>query len=149
MNEENLSVFVDYVTNYFTTVSKEEAQVGTPYLIKDINSNLSDYTGIIGISGNFKGSVFFTAPKVMLVHLLTELGLLSSQDHKVMDLVGEISNTIAGNARREFGEQFMLSVPIVLKGKSDDIGVMQTANIYMIPIVWRRFKANLIIKLGE
>ena len=66
-----------------------------------------------------------------------------------MDLVGEISNTISGNARREFGEQFMLSVPIVLKGKSDDIGVMQTANIYMIPIVWRRFKANLIINLGE
>ncbi len=149
MNDENLSVFVDCVTNYFDTISEDAAKVGTPYLIKDINANLSDYTGIIGISGSKKGSVFFSAPQSMLAHLLIELGLISTQESKLMDLVGEVCNTISGNARREFGDQFMLSVPLVLKGKGEELAITRTVEIYLIPIVWRRFKANLIINLGD
>ena len=149
MNDEKLSIFVDCVTNYFDTVSADSADTATPYLIKDINANLMDYTGIIGISGVMKGSVFFSAPKAMLAHLLLEMDLISTQESKIMDLVGEIGNIIAGNARREFGDQFMLSVPLVLKGKSDDMSVSTTSKIYLMPIVWRRFKANLIINLAE
>jgi len=147
MNNENLKVFVDGVTNYFETVSNEPAEVGTPYLISDINQNLMDFTGIIGISGNHKGSVFFTAPRALLVHLLNDLGILSTRDDKLMDLVGEVSNTVSGNARREFGDQFLLSVPVVLRGKSDDIAIAKTVEIYVIPIVWRHLKSNLIINL--
>lgn len=135
MNNEKLQVFVDGVTNYFETVSDEPVSVSTPFLISDINKYLSDYTGIIGISGNQKGSVFFTAPKGLLAHLLNDLGVLSTQEDKLMDLVGEVSNTISGNARREFGDQFMLSVPVVLKGTSDQIAVAKTVEIYVIPIV--------------
>lgn len=147
MNEESLSIFVDNAVNYFQTIAQDTATTGTPYLINDINANLMDYTGIIGISGSMKGSVFFTGTKSMLANLLVELGFITSQESKHMDLVGEICNTISGNARRDFGDQFMLSVPLVLKGKSDDIAITTTAQIYLIPIVWRRFKANLIINL--
>lgn len=147
MNNENLKVFVDGVTNYFETVSNESANVGTPFLISDINKYLMDFTGIIGISGNQKGSVFFTAPRPLLVHLLNDLGILSTLDDKLMDLVGEVSNTVSGNARRQFGDQFLLSVPVVLKGTSDDIAIARSVEIYVIPIVWRHLKSNLIINL--
>ena len=62
-----------------------------------------------------KGSVFFSASTILLTNLISQIGIITTQEEKLMDLVGEVSNTIAGNARREFGDQFLLSVPIVFK----------------------------------
>ena len=145
MNERNLEVFVDGASRYFGTVTDTEAQVGTPFLIQDVNKYLLDYTGIIGISGNHKGSVFFSAPNSLLTKLIAQIGIITTQEEKLMDLVGEVSNTISGNARREFGDQFMLTVPIVLKGKSESVRVSDVVDIYVIPIHWRNTNANLII----
>lgn len=149
MKQHSLEVFVEGAAHYFNTVTDSEAQIGTPFLIQDINKYLYDYTGIIGISGNHKGSVFFSSPTILLTKLIAQIGILTTQEEKLMDLVGEVSNTIAGNARSEFGDRFMLSVPIVLKGKSDNIRVSDVVNIYVIPINWRTTSANLIINLDE
>lgn len=149
MKERSLEVFVEGVAHYFSTTTGSAANIGTPFLTQDINKYLYDYTGIIGISGNHKGSVFFSASLVMLTNLIAKIGILTTQEEKLMDLVGEVSNTIAGNARREFGDQFLLSVPIVLKGKGEDIKVSNAVNIYVIPIIWNDRKANLVINLNE
>lgn len=149
MNDESLAVFVDGAANYFGTFSKTPAAIGAPFLTQDINQHLEDFTGIIGISGNRKGSVFFSAPRELLIQLITAIGVLTTQDEKLMDLVGEVSNTISGNARREFGEEFMLSVPVVIQGKSENVKVTNVAEIYVIPISWKNYKANLIINLEE
>lgn len=147
MNDDQLKVFVDGLTNYFTTITSQPATIGTPFLIKDINEYLSDYTGIIGIFGDYKGSIFFSAPQAMLRHLLSSMGVLNSEEKMFMDLVGEVSNTISGNARSEFGDQFMLSVPVVIKGKLDVMKASDIVKIYVIPIGWRHLKSNLIINL--
>ncbi len=149
MKEENLEVFIDGLTNYFDKITSSLATVSTPFLIQDVNQYLSDYTGIIGISGNHKGSVFFTAPRIMMVKLISEIGVMSTRDDKLMDLVGEVSNTISGNARRQFGDQFMLTTPIVLQGKSEKMRVSNVADIYVIPVVWKNMNAHLIINLNQ
>lgn len=149
MKDEQLAIFVDALANYFTTTTDSPASIGAPFLISDINEYLLDYTGIIAITGNHKGSVFFTTTNSKATHLLSSMGLVSSQDSKLMDLVGEVCNTISGNARKEFGENFMLSVPLVLKGKGSDIAVSSVASIFVIPIVWRDKKSHLIINLTE
>lgn len=149
MNNESLKVFVDSVSHYFDKVSGYPASVSAPFLIQNINDRLLDYTGIIGISGNHKGSVFVSAPKELLAKLLGFLGVEANSDARLMDLVGEISNTISGNARREFGDDFMLSTPIVLRGKSDEIQVSKVNEIFVIPIVWQNMKANVIINLSD
>lgn len=147
MKDENLKVFIEGASHYFETVSNNPATIGAPFLTRDVNKYLCDYTGIIGISGNHKGSVFFSAPQNMLIHLLSSLGILSTSEDKLMDLVGEVSNTVAGNTRRVFGDQFMLSTPIVLKGTSADLKITSVEQIYVIPITWRKHQANLIINL--
>ncbi len=149
MKEEDLEIFIDGLTNYFDKTTTSEAKVSTPFLIQDINQYLSDYTGIIGISGNHKGSVFFTAPRIMIVKLISEIGVLTTRDDKLLDLVGEVSNTISGNARRVFGDQFMLTTPIVLQGKSDQLHISNVASIYVIPVVWQNMRAHLIINLNQ
>jgi len=148
MNDDSIRVFIDAVSLYFDKLGQRSAIVGAPFLIQDINDYLLDYTGIIGISGNHKGSVFFSAPAPMLEQVLIAIGLREVNDARLMDLAGEISNTIAGNARRVFGDQFMLSVPIVLKGKSESTRVSKIAEILVIPINWLDMKGNIIVNLA-
>jgi len=132
MKEESLEVFVDGLTNYFDKTTSSTAKVSTPFLI-----------------GNHKGSVFFTAPRIMIVKLISEIGVLTTKEEKLMDLVGEISNTISGNARRTFGDQFMLSTPVVLRGKGEQLHVPDITSIYVIPVVWKNMSAHLIINLNQ
>jgi len=149
MKSENLTVFVDGIANFFKTVTQTSATVGTPFLIQDINEYLHDFTGVIGITGNHKGSVFFSTTRRLAVHLLSDMGVMTTRDEKLLDLVGEVCNTVSGNARREFGDQFMLSTPVMIQGKSENVRVTDIASIYVIPIVWRDLNANLIINLNE
>jgi len=149
MNEQSLGVFVDGLTNYFNVASTESANVSTPFLIQDINEYLFDFTGIISISGNYKGSIFFSAPRIMMVKLISEISVPTTRDEKLLDLVGEVSNTLSGNARRQFGDQFMLTTPITFLGKSQQMRVADISSIYVVPVVWLGMKAHLIINLNE
>lgn len=149
MQADDLAVFVDGISNYFSSTTGVDATVGTPFLSKEVNSYISDFTGVIGISGNRKGSIFFSASKRMLMHVLNGMGLISTKDTKLMDLVGEISNTVSGNARSSFGQDFNISVPIAIQGKPENMQVSEVANIYVIPIEWKQQRANLIVNLLE
>lgn len=149
MEENSIGVFVNAVTHYFSTLGATDAVVGAPFLTNDINNYLLDYTGIIGISGNHKGSVFVSGPERMLKRILNSLGIFEANESRIMDVVGEVTNTISGNARATFGDQFMISVPVVVKGKTENIQVSTVTAIYVIPIVWQSYKANIIISLTE
>jgi len=149
MNEQSLGVFVDALTNYFNVVSTEPAKVSTPFLIQDINEYLFDFTGIISISGNYRGSVFFSAPRIMMAKLTSEISSPTTRDEKLLDLVGEVSNTLSGNARRQFGDQFMLTTPVTFLGKSQQMKVSDISSIFVVPVVWLGMKAHLIINLNE
>ena len=116
MDESKLKVFIDGATRYFLQVTRLAAEVGTPYLSETNETLAYDMTGIIGISGGRKGVVYFTAPTNMLRSVLINMGERDVTHDMRLDLVGEIANTIAGNARAEFGSEFMISVPVVIAG---------------------------------
>ena len=63
------------------------------------------------------------------------------------DLVGEITNTLSGNARRDFGQQFQISVPAVLSGRDGKLDYPKTGRPIIIPIEWRNYHARLIVCL--
>lgn len=116
MKEKKLQIFVDIVRHYFDQFGEEELVVDTPYLLENTqNPNVKEYTGLIGISGVHKGVVYVTASQELLESILLRMGEEVS-DELMIDLVGEIANTISGNARTEFGHEFHISVPFVFKG---------------------------------
>ena len=80
-----------------------------------------DFTGVIGISGERQGCVYFTAHRDLLRQLLLHVGEADVSDNNLCDLVGEIANTISGNARRHFGPNFMISVPVVVAGNAQPL----------------------------
>lgn len=145
MDEKNLQVFIASVGRYFQTTFQEAALVDPPFLQGE-QTVMQDFTGMIGISGSQKGAVYFTASRAMVDAMLGQLRQPLS-DEKRADIVGEVANTISGNARREYGKDFHISVPIVLQGKVEALTLPRNAAPFVIPFIWRGHRAHLIVAI--
>lgn len=147
MSEQTLQVFINGVVNYFNHTTDREVKVGSPYLVENSEPAAFDYTGIIGVSGPCRGTVYFTAPKLLLKHLLLSLGESDTSTANTIDLVGEVANTISGNARSEFGRDFMISTPVVVEGAPDAVHLPREQRSYVIPLSWKAYSAAVVICL--
>ncbi len=144
MQERDVQVFVEGTQNYFKEISGEAPEVGLPYM-KGSEEIILDYTGAIGISGERKGCVYFTTNKDMLSEIVgAVLGPGSDSEEALRDMVGEIANTISGNARRSFGSNFMISVPIVIYG-NPNIDLPVSIPTYIIPLTWKNYKSYIVV----
>src|SRR5438046_762672 len=114
--EQELKTFVEGTTNFFEVAAQQPASIGSPYLMEG-SPAVHEYTGVINISGKREGVVYFTAPKAMLTVLLMKMQENDFSHETMKDLVGEVANTISGNARRDFGRDFVISVPSVLSDR--------------------------------
>ena len=101
---------------------------------------------MIKVSGAREGVVFFTAPRGMLTVLLMRMQETDTSEETMRDLVGEVANTISGNARRDLGKGFVISVPNVVANGSDPV-VMPHPRSFVIPINWRTHAAKLVVCL--
>ena len=147
MTEHELKAFIHVVTHYFESVSGEASAMGLPS-IKRPDARLLDFTGAIGISGARKGAIYFTAPRALLAEFAElMLGEGVSDDESLYDLVGEMTNTIAGNVRETFGPEFMISVPIIVKGTLTDIMIKLSQPVFLVPIEWRSHRCFLAVGL--
>jgi len=145
--ESEVGVFVSGVLSYFGTTVQQAAQCGTPHLALTDSPEISDYTGVIQVSGKRNGLVAFTAPKSMLSVMLMRMQETDMSHENLCDLVGEIANTLSGNARRDFGHQFQISVPEVVAGRGSKIPYPEQGRPIVIPIEWRNYHARLIVCL--
>ncbi len=146
LKEAEIRTFVEGATNYFEVSAQQAASVGSPYLVTDGNPGAYEYTGVIGISGSRRGIVYFTAPRGMLTVLLMRMQETDTSDENIRDLVGEVANTISGNARRDFGKNFVISVPVVLSLDAEKVSAPHSRS-YVIPINWRTHSAKLVVCL--
>ena len=147
LQEHELKTFVEGTTNYFEVAAQQPASVGSPYLVTEGMPAVHDYTGIINISGKREGIVYFTAPRAMLTVLLMKMQESDFSHETMRDLVGEVANTISGNARRDFGRDFIISVPSVVSGERSEIPLTPGARSFVIPINWRSHSAKLVVSL--
>ena len=147
MTEQELKGFISTVTHYFTSITGTPAKMGFPH-IKDEKSKTFDFTGVIGISGSRKGGIYYTAGRELLKGISAFiLGEEVNDDESLYDLIGEMTNTIAGNMREFFGSSFHISVPIIMKGRIDDIVIKLKPPVFIIPITWNNYESNLAIGL--
>lgn len=147
ITEKDIEIFINGIKHYFRTTTNKEIEVETPYLTSAKQIAVEDYTGIIGISGERKGFVLVTASKEMLRHLVLSLGEKDATQDLIQDVVGEVANTISGNARRSFGPGFMISVPMVIEGQPERIGASKDTNGYAIPSRWNGFPFQMVVAL--
>lgn len=146
--EAEVNVFIDSVLRYFDATVQQAAECGTPHLALARSPDLSDYTGMIKITGKREGIVYFTAPKSMLCVMLMRMQETDMSHDNLCDLVGEIANTLSGNARRDFGTQFNISVPSVVHGRQTAVSYPADTRPIVIPIEWRKYHARLVVCLN-
>lgn len=147
MKETDLHFFIDSTVNYFKELTNEDAITGIPY-VKDSKPLVLEYTGIIGISGKRKGTIYITTSADTLTELAKVILCVDEVDEaSIKDLVGEIANTIAGNVRQAYGSDFLISVPVVVVGQARDIKIPEDIMSFVIPITWKDNKSFLVVCL--
>ncbi len=147
--EGTCQFFIDSTKHYFSHITKVDATIGIPYLKKSGNLELKEYTGMIGVSGNHKGFVYISAAEDMFAELwLLSTGTSPSNDD-ILDMAGEVSNVIAGNVREQLGKDFMVSIPMVFKGKPDKLKLPEDIPIYVIPFKWKNHEGFVVVGVSE
>ena len=110
---------------------------------------LADRRVVLTPYGDRYGSIYFTAPSVLLRHILVKHGRTEISELIMADVVGEVANTISGNARRVFGHDFIISTPRMLHGRVGAETLTLGARAFIIPIAWRAYQAALVVSLSE
>lgn len=149
MKEKKLQIFLDIIANYFNQFGNEKVTIDTPYLLENKKLEVYDYTGVIGISGAQKGVVYFSASRGLLSSTLDKMGETDKSEDNYIDLAGEVANTIAGNARNNFGSEFHISVPFVFKGSPQSIVLPVNGRSFIIPIVWMTQVGEIVVCLQD
>lgn len=148
MIENHLKTFVDVTLNFFNKATGDGAEVGEPF-IQFGDPKLLGYTGVVSISGILSGAVYITAEEDMLNKILHHMsGVDDAGKEEYDDLVGEMASVLSSNARKDFGENFNVSLPEVFhsgNGKSPEV----PGATFALPICWKGHESFLVIGVQE
>lgn len=137
MEQPELQVFVDSAIRFFdTNLAGHRITAGPVRRIIDDENFILDYTGVIEISGSKHGNIYFSAPLLLIEKILNAMGEPSVDTDLAEDLVGEIANSIAGNARSFYGTGFEMSPPRILHGVPITALAESSQSPYIIPLEW-------------
>lgn len=147
LKEEEIKVFTDAVAHYFGQLTREPAAVRGAYLEREGEATpVYDFSGKIHVTGQYRGSVTLSAPRAMIRHLLVALHETDQSEENLRDTVGELANTLAGNARKYFGENMEISVPITAAGAIPGNDAAR-ARPYVIMVNWKTYNASLVVDI--
>ncbi|AMO21966.1 hypothetical protein GCM10027034_22360 [Ramlibacter solisilvae] len=145
LSAEDLKLFVESVRQYFRVVTRQEPQITSAYLATgELQGH--DYNGIVSFSGAFNGHVIVSMPGQLLKELLLLQGETDLSQGNLLDAVGEIANTLAGNARKTLGPALQISVPVRLHG-SAGIQARVRKHPYAITLRWNHQPAVVCIDI--
>lgn len=148
LSEQDISVFVEAVTRYFSQLTREAPKVRGAYLATQQGQTPQlEYTGVITITGTFRGRVYVSAPKAMLRHLLVATGETDQSTESLLDTIGEMANTISGNARRYFGEGMVISVPTCVLLGQGDLPPVERSRPYIVSVDWKSYGACVVVDI--
>lgn len=138
MNLKYITPLLEATVNVLTTMAMVEVTKGNP-VRKENSMPLGDITGLIdllGPGGNGSLAISFSEPAILEI---TEKMLgekIAIIDETVIDVVGEITNIITGDAKRIFSEQgteFDLTTPSVILGKESELIHSVKGELIVIP----------------
>ena len=146
MDVKYINPFIVATQSVFKTMLAIDVSLNKPVL-KTVRTTSGDVTGIMGLVGDRKGTITisFREKGAMFVFqtLIGDECLSVTPD--VVDAIGELTNIISGQARKEFeraGVNLKASIPMVVVGHNVEMNFITT-----IPIVQLSF--DFALKNGE
>jgi chemotaxis protein CheX len=147
LQQTELKLFVDSVRRYFQVLTKQEPQITSAFLgTGDIDGY--DFNGIVTFSGSYNGHVIVSMPPQLLKELLLLQGETDLSEGNLLDAVGEIANTLGGNARKTLGSSLQISVPVKLHGASG-IKARVRKRPYVITLRWNHQPAMVCVDMEK
>lgn len=145
LTETDLKLFVDSIRNYLKVTTRQEPVITSAFLgTGDIEGY--EFNGIVTFAGSHNGHVAVSMPgklvrEILLLQHETDVG-----DSNLLDAVGEIANTLAGNARKALGPELQISVPIKLQG-TQGIKARVRTRPYVITLRWSHYAAMVCVDM--
>ena len=147
LHETELKLFIESVRRYFQVITKQEPQITSAFLgTGDVEGH--DFNGIVTFSGSYNGHVIVSMPPQLLRELLLLQGETDLSEGNLLDAVGEIANTLGGNARKHLGSALQISVPMKLHGSSG-IRARVRKHPYVITLRWNRQPAMVCVDMEK
>lgn len=143
--EDDLHLFVDAVKHYLKTTTRQAPEVTSAFL-GDTTLQGYEYNGLISFSGGFTGHLMVSMPQAMLRELLVLQHEHNFSEAYLLDAVGEVANTLAGNARKVFGSALDISVPVKLKGTQGMVARVR-ARPFIITFRWNHHPALVCVDM--
>ena len=145
LHEAELKLFVDSVRRYFQVLTRQEPQITSAFLgTGDVDGH--DFNGIVTFSGSYNGHVMVSMPPQLLRELLLLQGETDLSESNLLDAVGEIANTLGGNARKSLGAGLQISVPVKLHGSSG-VKARVRKHPYVITLRWNHQPAMVCVDM--
>jgi len=145
LNEHELKLFVESVRRYFKVLTQQEPQITSAFLATGQLDGF-DYNGIVTFSGAYNGHVIVSMPPQLLKELLLLQRETDLSEANLLDAVGEVANTLAGNARKSLGASLDISVPLRLRG-SAGVTTRVRKHPYVITLRWNHQPAVVCIDM--
>ncbi len=153
MKKEYIMPFVEATQAVFQDFFGVIPDLGTPYIVKKEETLNWDVSGIIGIAGESRGVIVFSIDEQAAVSLTSRLvgKKITELNDDVIDTIAEITNIIAGNAKKGFEEyRLKISLPSIIKGKEHEIfWPKQDIPIISIPFTVPEGKLMLFVGLEK
>ena len=137
MDVKFINPFINATLNVLETMAFVKSQAGKPYLKKD-NVARGDVSGIIGITGETNGTIYVTFDEPCILKIVSNMfgEKMTEINNEITDAVGELTNMISGQARKELeeiGKLFHGAIPSVISGKNHKLIPMTKGPKIAIP----------------
>lgn len=122
-DEQNVSIspkliqaFKDATRNVLVTMVGTQVTIDEP--MEEHRGNAYDVSGIIGFTGEVVGSAVVSLHKDTALKMTEALCCEETEfgSDEFVDAVGELTNMIAGNAKKDFGVNAKIGIPSVVIG---------------------------------
>ncbi|MCP3898624.1 MAG: chemotaxis protein CheX [Desulfobacteraceae bacterium] len=120
-----INPFINATINVLETMAFMEVNPGKPFLKTDLVA-IGDITGLMGLTGVANGTVAVTFESACILAIVSNMfgEKMEEIDSEIIDAVGELTNMISGQARRELeevGRSFKAAIPSVVAGPKHSI----------------------------
>ncbi|MCP3875443.1 MAG: chemotaxis protein CheX [Desulfobacteraceae bacterium] len=125
MDVKLVNPFINATINVLETMAFMNVNAGKPYLKMD-SMAVGDVSGLLGLTGIANGTIAVTFEEKCILTIVSNMfgETMSELNDEIGDAVGELTNMISGQARRELegmGKVFKAAIPSVITGKNHSI----------------------------
>lgn len=140
MEAKFINPFVVAARMVFKTMLNIELVLGAPGL-KELKTTSGDVTGIMSMMGDKKGTLALSFREKGALFVFNSLmgEEASSISPEVVDAIGELTNIVSGQVRKEFeknGVNLRASIPLVVVGKGVETNFITNLPITSLPFTF-------------